>query len=284
MAFSEKENGKQHDQSRGQNVYVLRTHTWNDSLTEMFTSLKESFGQENVWILLDSTNYDYKTHLADDIKIDSHLVVLDDALCRKMSLLHKTCYQTPETSFVYIYQIISKSTALLKFMWVIEYDVRCTGKWHDCLGPINQNYDHDFLATRVEPFTKENHTWHWWGPAADWRKLIQVSAADDQNEEKKILMIDARKRPPLEQCAKSFLPISRYSRRYLDVMTSRLGRISAYCEVFLPSLCLQSGFKIGNLPLEITNHEHFRYGEPIITPTDVPINEVKPRLFHPVRQ
>lgn len=261
-------------------AYVLRAHMWNGSLTDMLIGLKESLGAENVWILLDSTHYDYLRHLPDEIKTDNHLVVVDDGMCREMSALHKTCYHTPEASFVYLYQIICKAATAeersLKFMWVVEYDVRCTGQWRDCLDPIDRYCDHDFLATRVDLFTKENYTWHWWGPAADWRKV-------SKNNDEKGWKILAQLKPPLAMCGKSFLPISRYSRRYLDVLAARLGQISAYCEVFLPSLCLQAGLKIGNLPPATTNHDQFRYGDPIITPDKVPTNEPYPRLFHPVR-
>lgn len=251
-------------------LILLRAHRWDNSINDLLLSLRASLN--HVWILFDTTTT--SGVVPSEIKNDLRLIAVNDDMCRKWNLLHKSCYHTPEASFVIAFRRVALEKPQIQYMWVIEYDVRCSGDWHD-LFALTKSMREDFLATGVERYSAENARWHWWGIRGGWCKTIMVG-----NEK---IVIDTTKRPPTSLCAKSFLPISRYSCRFVEVLAQQLHRMSAFCEVYLPSICLQqSGFTVGNLPQNLLSDSHFRYGDPF-PPQDIKIDKLNPKLYHPVR-
>lgn len=108
------------------------------------------------------------------------------------------------------------------YIWLIEYDVRFSGKWPWFFDYWRGSTAH-FLTCRLQPH-HENPTWYWW---------------------KSLSLKDPL---PLPALIRSFNPIYRISRdacRFL-VESARAGNVGHY-EVLVPTLLLREGFVLEDL-------------------------------------
>ena len=124
--------------------------------------------------------------------------------------------------------------------WVIEYDVRYSGKWSAFFRFFSEN-SADFLTCNIRTQSEEPG-WHWW-------KLEHPSASI-----------------PLASRLRSFNTIYRLSPRAIDFLhQSHLNGWRGHHEVFIPTLLFQNGFSVTEIggngsftPIE--NHDRFYPG------------------------
>lgn len=109
------------------------------------------------------------------------------------------------------------------YLWFIENDVMCKGNWGATLARVT-NRKEDMLATAVDNYNPCSAGWGGWDALHYWKDV------------------------PLNERWKAFVPIGRYSRRYIEKLRAMLGITSGWIEIYLSTLCVKSGFALANLP------------------------------------
>jgi hypothetical protein len=106
------------------------------------------------------------------------------------------------------------------YYWVIEYDVRYTGKWDKLFGSF-EKFDHDLITSHIRRFSEEPY-WYWWDSLHHPSETIERSLY-----------------------VRSFNVIYRISNRALKfIHEAQLGGWRGHPEVSLPTLLLHKGYKI----------------------------------------
>ena len=210
--------------SGSNDIYVLRTHRWDIHIEKMWRDLCSDIGHEYVYVAYDVTG---GRKLPAALVGNGHVITHTEEECKSINRIHKSLWLTFESLLVLLYQRLRR----IKFqhLWVIEYDVRCTGNWkHVLQSAVNHCRDADFVSYRVEEFNiARNALWAWW-----WNK----SARRGKRSDRSVLPW------------RSFLPISRYSYRLLQVYDKSIGEWTDFCELYLPTRCMEeSGFSCDNL-------------------------------------
>lgn len=123
--------------------------------------------------------------------------------------------------------------------WVVEYDVRYTGKWESLLSSF-QCFDHDLITSHIRHFAQEPH-WSWWGTLHHPTKAIAQ-----------------------EKYLRSFNVIYRISNRALGfIHQAQLDGWRGYPEVSFPTLLFNGGFKLldfgGNSEFTIPEYKNKFY-------------------------
>jgi hypothetical protein len=104
--------------------------------------------------------------------------------------------------------------------WVIEYDVRYTGRWETLLSSF-QSYDHDLVTSHIRRYAQEP-SWFWWDTLHHPTKEIVRT-----------------------RYVRSFNVIYRISNRALEFMhQAQSDGWRGYAEVSFPTLLLDGGFRL----------------------------------------
>ena len=117
--------------------------------------------------------------------------------------------------------------------WIVEYDVRYSGNWKHFVKYFESNPGR-FVGCNIRFHHEEQH-WHWW-----------ESLKNNADPENKI---------NINSLVRAFLPISRYSRRALEIIRRECleGGWAGHYEVLVPSLLHKEGLQIE----EIGGDSHF---------------------------
>ena len=109
----------------------------------------------------------------------------------------------------------------IRWLWVVEYDVRFTGRWSDFFGHFLAN-DADLLICHVRTFWQEPG-WKWWNTL--------------RNPEGEV--------PQDIQALRGFLVIARYSARALDALIEgQKAGWRGHQEVIVPTLLSRAGLSV----------------------------------------
>lgn len=108
------------------------------------------------------------------------------------------------------------------YMWIL--DVRCNGAWSACMNATRHQYE-DLLCSQV--IIPDNKTtvdsWHW------------------DSLEGRIESI------PLKNRLGCILPIHRFTRRAVEKVNISISYSRGYCEVYFPTLLIDSNFSVGRI-------------------------------------
>lgn len=143
-------------------------------------------------------------------------------MCSSVNRLHKDMKYSLDSVLYFVYERLASDGCDFDYVWLIEDDVYCDGNLDACL-EMSSDDEKDFLATFVEDYdVHKNGDWVWW------------------NDVTKATF-------PLEERVKSFFPVTRYSKRFLECIHDHIGEESGFCEVYIPSLAKNRGYTYGNI-------------------------------------
>lgn len=253
------------------NVYVIRTHLWNDYVEKVFLKMQSQLGAENVFLMYDETNKPiHQPHIrwndSNGVTKGPAIITVNEADCAVINELHTVGERTgstyrPEAQIYACYKAIRRD---YDYLWFIEFDVYCND-YKKALGPFDA-IKADMLTKgtannkqRKARTSKLNADWFWWN-----------------------YLIGDIKNTPLEQQRGCFFPINRFSKKFLSVMEANLSKSTGYCEVYFPTLCHTNGLVLETMPL--STFASFLY-RPTITADELQkIKQSDCRLYHPVKE
>lgn len=206
------------------NIYLLRAHV----LDQITLVAWDKFNKElkNVYLLFDNT----KSNMTEDFynKYEKNIILVTDQKCKNINPLYKNQLITIESSLIIAYNYLIQNSINFDYLWLIESDVYCDGNYKECLNaPVNT----DFLATQVQDYYLDNPDWMHWNSIDG--ELSQL----DLNER-----------------VRSFFPVTRYNRKFLDIIQSNLGKSSGFCEVYIPTLAKYNNLTYGNINSDLVCH------------------------------
>lgn len=198
-------------------VIVLRTHRWSSSIEASWNQMREDLGQERVFVVYDVSG---NRPLPPILAKEPNVIPITESECKSIHPLHQSMWATLESQLTLISRHLARHP--FRYLWLIEYDVRCVGSWKDVLNSsIHHCPEADFVADNVQPMSLlKNATWCWW-----WRNPYQRGSSSDHAGSK----------------WKCFLPVSRYSARFLKRLERDLGKSTDFCEIYLPTMCMKDG-------------------------------------------
>ena len=255
-----KETCKIFDYRTSQDVFLLRTHKWDPSIEELWKQMQHDLGDKQVYVLYDITG---NRQIPSIIK---NLITVTDRECLELQSSYNGSWYTLESPLVLAYQKLKKMKKW-KYLWLIEYDVRCTGNWSYVLQrAIDHHPTADFVAYNVESY--------WSSPC--WPGWSFLYKHPDQ-----WYGINAYAPLPFFRW-KSFLPISRYSRQALDLFERTCGEYTDYCEIYLPTQCKINGLTVDNLHQDCIGHM-YRADKSYTADNWSILCNVPGKLYHPIK-
>jgi hypothetical protein len=230
------------------NVYILRTHFWNDYVNETYEKLVNAFGVNAVYVLYDVTTKPHeitnayllsKTHMyaPNETLEDNRVLLYVESMCSEINALHNITNTQPHEigSFFRCESFITLLHRSLRdvdfrYMWIMEYDVYCHGniqipfEWSNAI-------EADFMAkgSDLSPDIRcgTTHSWCWWSN-----------------------LVGEFSQLPLSHRYGCFFPLTRYSKAFLDVIEKNLGVSSGFCEVYIPTLCVFNDLMYKGIPAD----------------------------------
>jgi hypothetical protein len=191
---------------------LLLTHKMNKTISSGVEKLKEEVGKNRALTIL---SQDYSTGFKD---IDEFIFSLNSLKNLGYPMFGDTV--VPGHTHFPLLSYYRTQQEKSDYYWLIEYDVRYSGKWFELFDYFSQS-DADFISSYIRYYSEE--------PNFFWWKL--------ENPDKEIA---------LENRVRSFNPIYRISERALKFLDIELkkGWVGHY-EVVIPSLLYHaSGFEI----------------------------------------
>ena len=248
------------------NIFILRTHCWNEYIHKgIWKQWMRDLPNDRIFILFDLNDKTDIKQTSVPEELYKYIIPINRKMCMDLNSLDRGAWFTVETPLVLVNKYLKKQKIRFDYLWLIEYDVRCTGNWSDLLqSSIHHCYCADFVAAAVQSFWQSPF---WLG----WGQLTNCSINEHI--------------PYWWNMYKSFLPISRYSSRLLNVYEKSIGEWTQFCEIYLPSRCMQeNGFTVGNLHHKCLNQEFFT-GTNIITNEKWSGNNCFPenQFYHPIK-
>lgn len=198
-------------------VIALQAHLCNDQLLYTLRRMRQELPFKVV-VLFDNTKGGFKADLAGDL---APCHVTTDAGLKEVNRLHKDSWYNKDSALVSLWR--SGLVGDADYLWLIEYDVYCDGNWSQALAATS-GMPHDMLSTFMERYSTGDRTWMWWP---------HVTGEDAVPKDRRV---------------KSFAPVCRFSRRAMQVLHDMSGKMSGYCEVYIPSVLDARGCTWANLP------------------------------------
>jgi hypothetical protein len=134
------------------------THVWNQELEAEFKKFLQIKypGSPDVWLILDSST----PGAADLVRRYERCHVFNvDEMCQRLAyprINKETLYN--QVHFPILDFFVTHSE--YDHYWIIEFDVRYTGKWETLLRSF-ESYNHDLIASHIRHFSQEP-AWYWW--------------------------------------------------------------------------------------------------------------------------
>jgi hypothetical protein len=202
----------------GRNALLWMTHMWNPELEAEFERFLHSTypGSPEVWLILDS-----RTPGAENIiqRFKRCHVIAETEMFRRLPyprLKNETLYEHVHFPILDFYLTHPQ----YDFYWVVEFDVRYTGKWESFLRSF-ELYDHDLITSHIRHFDEEPDFW-WWDTLHHPARTIDRS-----------------------RYLRSFNVIYRISNRALALIhNNQQEGWRGYPEVLLPTLLAESGYTL----------------------------------------
>lgn len=274
-------------------VYVVRTHVLDASVCALFAQLRRDLGEADVYMLYDDTLVPWdpavlgvaavRLQACREVALGARALLLNDVELHGMNPMQGAALhtppgcgppdgQTPSTSFWRPETCIALMHGWLRdvqrlrfrYVWVIEYDVFCHGSFREALrgcdaieGDLMAKGAAESVALRCGALDRERR-WPWWD------NLVGEMAAT-----------------PMDRQHGVFFPMVRLSHAMVDAVRANFGRSTGFCEVYLPTLCVESGLVLTAMPAEAFGV--FRH-RPVMSVEDVEGSGAPDdRLYHPVK-
>jgi hypothetical protein len=246
------------NQNKKMNVYVYRTHFWNDFIKSQHDKLQQDLGIENVFLLFDDTVSRAPHHL-DFARLDQPIplcqnIAINFRECQSINPLHRSNKDNIESQIIIFKWLCGRH---FDFLWIIEYDVYCDGDWNLALQPVHHDIETGYLAAGVYDHNVHIIWNHWFSLyGRKWNK------------------------PPLNERVKSFFPLVRISKELIACIEKNIGIYSGFCEIYIPTLARQNKIKYGSLPISMLGNP-FDY----ITEKNIKIEKKNNhKIYHPIVQ
>ena len=233
---------------------VLRTHfideyVYEDAYLPLQNSLPDHY---HLVVVHDQTNHHWPT---DQFPV-TDLLLYDEASMRERNSLHKQNWHNFDSFLNHTYEQLGG----FDHYWIIEYDVRFSGKWASFFSEQDQGCAADaLLINGTWPFNGDHNWWVW--HELEW------------GEEK-----------PLEERYAGFIFLGRFSKELLQCVHEQIGSRSGYAEVYLPTLCNEFGFSTAAIDKQF-------YGSTCATDAEIDSHEYTQlaqsdpnKIFHKVRE
>lgn len=227
-------------------LYVLlASHSRNDTF-EIYKKLRRDLGKKNVFLLYDDTVapwefgpgsrlYGYgNTHSskldyvyffnATEARAQLSNFPVGDNIDGESDIPDFVEYWQETTLVAFYENHLRNSPIKFDYLWTFEADLRCNGRYDQCLAPTVDQKE-DLLCLDIRQFRNDSD-WEW----PHWWKL--QGAIDSV---------------PYTSRMKCFMPLRRFSRAALDILSTELVRSRGYCEIFIPTLFTTFGLNLGTI-------------------------------------
>lgn len=206
-------------------IVAVLTHISTPLIIKNVAKMAAEISDKRLILCYDNTEKSYSPEKWENIpNLEVMLFTLDD--CLKANPTHMKTRDNFDSIMGIMYQRLLRDDPTWTHMWFIENDVMCKGNWGATLARAD-HLTEDMLATAVDNFNPRTADWGGWDALHYWKDV------------------------PLNERVKAFVPICRYSRRYVEKLNEMLGVTSGWIEIYLSTLCVKSGFSIANFPAEM---------------------------------
>lgn len=239
-------------------VFFLRLHNCRPRAIKNFYAMLETLPRGRLYVVFDDTKFAAESchlklpivRLSDNISMTGPAILqvnLSDF--QKRNKLHKD-ERYLSTTLAFIYENLRVQ---YDYAWIIEADVYCNGRWLKTLA-IGADTPGDLLASHLPSQFAGSLNWPLWD-VVDW--AIPVTARYS-----------------------AFLPIARFSRHFMRIVSRNCGKIDGHLEVYLPTLCHHCGCILGMLPPAMLGHIGYEVHNMSIR---FPLSNTENKLYHPVK-
>ena len=261
---------KNDDMSR--NIYVLRNHYKNDNVVQLFNTLKADLGEENVFMIYNDDKEAWTpehteafgmrkvARLGESAVFSSGPAVMlhTEHECRAVNPCHINCLFSVETALVCLKKLLAFDW---DYMWVFENDVHCNGNWRETLA-VCQHQRGDILAHIAKQYSHHNAAWQHWNFLRNYF-------------------------PPLHMRGQAFIPVMRLSRAGVECLEKELGRKGGFVEVYFPTVFIEHGLTLEEMPAEVFGaHYQWDSAKPITYMRNVihpKYGAHENKLYHPIK-
>lgn len=195
-----------------QEEVLFLTHRKSDRITKDLKLLRDTSGNRQLTAL---------TH-ALDINISGvNQFKFNDSVIEYLNYPMISNAITPGHAHFPLFYYFLKRRPVSDFYWIIEYDVRFTGKWSYLFNSFEKNKS-DFLTAHIKSYNEEPE-WPWWDLEHTFTEI------------------------PLSERWRSFNPIFRISKRAMTFLHDKfISGWKGHNEVLLITLLKHNGFSVGD--------------------------------------
>lgn len=141
---------------------LLLTHKKNKEIVSLIKRLRDQMGDRKLVILTQSNSF----------CIDgTDLYQFKESLIHELDLPVMNNSLVPGHAHFPVFSYISNSNFKADYYWIIEYDVRFTGRWNTLFNHF-QKSDADFITSHIRSYTDEPD-WYWWKLNHPYKKIEQ---------------------------------------------------------------------------------------------------------------
>jgi hypothetical protein len=134
-------------------VFLFRTHIWNDYIDRVYKDMLHDLPTSTLYILFDKTSGNIPEQVQ-DYACQGQVIFIDQNQCHAINPLDQGPWFTVDSSLVLAYNYLSQHNKDYSYLWLIEFDVRHTGKsWSEMLqNSVKHCSSADFVAAYVFSF------------------------------------------------------------------------------------------------------------------------------------
>lgn len=189
------------------------THKKSRAIKRLIRSIRDQMGDRSLTVISQSIPFNIE---------GTNFFQFNESIVREMDFPAIGDSLVPGNVYFPVFSYIQQQESPPDFYWIIEYDVRFTGRWA-MLFDHYAKYDADLITSHIRGYPQEPD-WYWWE------------------------MNHPQENIPKEKRLRSFSPIYRISHRAYQFLRKKLE--SGWCghyEVTFPTLLHHNGFKLLDL-------------------------------------
>lgn len=127
------------------------THKKTEEIERQIRMIRDQMGDRSLTIVSDSVSFDIE---------GTNLFLFDQSIIQELDLPALSDSLVPGNVHFPVFSYIRNNKSGADYYWIIEYDVRFSGKWSVLFDHFKE-YDEDMIASHITRYHQEPE-WYWW--------------------------------------------------------------------------------------------------------------------------
>lgn len=189
------------------------THKKNNEIKRLIRSIRDQMGDRSLTIISQSVPFDIE---------GVNVFQFQESIVKEIDFPAMSDSLVPGNVYFPVFKYIGQKKSPADYYWVIEYDVRFTGRW-SVLFDFYSQFDADLITSHIRSYSKEPD-WYWW----------QIDHPQEYI--------------PKEKRLRSFSPIYRISHKAYQFLSEMIkSGWRGHYEVTFPTLLHHNGYQLMDL-------------------------------------